>query len=119
MLGASNLAVLIETLHLGPVHLVGNSYGGSIALGVAWSVVRCGSLLATSYNGRQRITTLRSDRGWVPLGMTVLVILVVLAIIFGIGAVIEGLLWMFLIGAALLVAAIWFGWSKLRSTNRA
>lgn len=51
--------------------------------------------------------------------MTVLVILIVLAVIFGIGAVIEGLLWMFLIGAALLVAAIWFGWSKLRQTNRA
>ena len=46
--------------------------------------------------------------------MIVLVILVILAIIFGIGAVVEGLLWMFLIGLALLVAAIWFGWSRLR-----
>ena len=46
--------------------------------------------------------------------MIVLIILVVLAIVFGIGAVMEGLLWMFLIGAALLVAAIWFGWSRLR-----
>jgi len=46
--------------------------------------------------------------------MIVLVILVLLAIIFGIGAVVEGLLWMFLIGLALLVAAIWFGWSRLR-----
>lgn len=46
--------------------------------------------------------------------MIVLIILVILAIIFGIGAVVEGLLWMFLIGLALLVAAIWFGWSTLR-----
>lgn len=46
--------------------------------------------------------------------MTVLIILLLLALIFGIGAVIEGLLWMFLIGFALLVAAIWFGWSRVR-----
>ena len=49
--------------------------------------------------------------------MTVLIILVVLALIFGVGAVIEGLLWMFLIGLALIVAAIWFGWSRLRRTT--
>lgn len=49
--------------------------------------------------------------------MIVLVILVVLALIVGIGAVIEGLLWMFLIGFALLVAAIWFGWSRFRRTT--
>lgn len=48
--------------------------------------------------------------------MTVLIILVVLALIFGIGAVLEGLLWMFLIGLALVVAAIWFGWTRLRQT---
>jgi hypothetical protein len=46
--------------------------------------------------------------------MTVLVILLLLALIFGVGAVIEGLLWAFLIGFALLIAAIWFGWSRLR-----
>ena len=49
--------------------------------------------------------------------MIVLVILLVLALIVGIGAVIEGLLWMFLIGFALLVAAIWFGWSRFRRTT--
>ena len=49
--------------------------------------------------------------------MTVLIILVVLALLFGVGAVIEGLLWMFLIGLALIVAAIWFGWSRLRRTT--
>ena len=48
--------------------------------------------------------------------MTVLIILVVLAVIFGLGAVIEGLLWMLLIGLALMVAAIWFGWTRLRRT---
>jgi hypothetical protein len=46
--------------------------------------------------------------------MIVLVILLMLALIVGIGAVIEGLVWMFLIGFALLVAAIWFGWSRFR-----
>jgi len=50
--------------------------------------------------------------------MTVLVILAILAVLFGIGAVIEGLLWMFLIGFALLVAAVWFGWSKFRRTTQ-
>jgi hypothetical protein len=49
--------------------------------------------------------------------MIVLVILLVLALIVGIGAVIEGLVWMFLIGFALLVAAIWFGWSRFRRTT--
>ena len=46
--------------------------------------------------------------------MTILIVLILLALIFGAGAVIEGLFWMFLIGFALLVAAIWFGWSRLR-----
>ncbi len=46
--------------------------------------------------------------------MTFLVILLILAILFGVAAVIEGLLWVFLIGVALLVAAGWFGWSKFR-----
>lgn len=49
--------------------------------------------------------------------MAILIILVILAVIFGIGAVLEGLLWMFLIGLVLLVAAIWFGWSKLRQST--
>ena len=47
--------------------------------------------------------------------MAVLVILVILALIFGIGAVLEGLAWAFLIGLVLLVAAAWWGWSKVRS----
>jgi pimeloyl-ACP methyl ester carboxylesterase len=34
-LDEDDLAALIETLDLGPVHLVGNSYGGSISLGLA------------------------------------------------------------------------------------
>lgn len=47
--------------------------------------------------------------------MTILLVLIVLAmILFGVGAVVEGLFWMFLIGFAILIAAIWFGWSKLR-----
>lgn len=46
--------------------------------------------------------------------MTILIVLIVLALIFGVGAVIEGLFWMFLIGLALLIAAVWFGWSRFR-----
>jgi hypothetical protein len=46
--------------------------------------------------------------------MTLLVIFIVLAVLFGVGAVVEGLFWLFLIGAALLVAAIALGWSQLR-----
>jgi membrane-associated phospholipid phosphatase len=46
----------------------------------------------------------------------VLIILVLLALAFGVGAVIEGLAWMFLIVAALIVAAIVFG---VRSFRRA
>ncbi len=49
--------------------------------------------------------------------MTVLIILVVLALLFGIGAVVEGLLWMLLIGIVLVVVAGWYGWTKLRSST--
>jgi hypothetical protein len=47
--------------------------------------------------------------------MTLLVILLLLALVFGIGAVIEGLFWGFLIVVALLVAAAFVGYGKLRS----
>lgn len=46
--------------------------------------------------------------------MAVLVILIVLALIFGVGAVLEGLAWAFLIGLVLLLVAAWWGWSKVR-----
>ncbi len=49
--------------------------------------------------------------------MTVLVILVLLAIVFGIGAVIKGILWVLLITAALLVAAAYFGYRKLKASS--
>lgn len=49
--------------------------------------------------------------------MTLLVILLVLALIFGVGAVVEGLLWMFLIGALFVVAAGWYGWTRLRRST--
>lgn len=49
--------------------------------------------------------------------MIVLVILLVLALIVGVGAIIEGLFWLLLIGFALLVGAIWFGRSKFRQTT--
>lgn len=48
--------------------------------------------------------------------MIVLVILLVLALVIGVGAIIEGLFWLLLIGLALVVGAIWFGRSKFRRT---
>lgn len=44
--------------------------------------------------------------------MTILVILLVLALIFGVGSVLEGLAWGFLIVVALLVAATVYGYQK-------
>ena len=52
-----------------------------------------------------------------PRSMIILVILVVLALAIGVGAVLEGLLWMLLIGFVLLIAAGWYGWSKFRSVG--
>ncbi|MFP5322857.1 MAG: hypothetical protein ACLGIC_13575 [Acidimicrobiia bacterium] len=49
--------------------------------------------------------------------MTVLVILVILALIFGVGAVLEGLAWAVLISLALLTAAAWYGFTKLRGVR--
>ena len=51
-----------------------------------------------------------------------LIILLLLALVFGIGAVIEGLFWLLLIALAVIGALVVYGWFKLRSwgrTNRA
>lgn len=48
----------------------------------------------------------------------VLVILVVLALLVGVGSVLEGIAWALLITVALLVAAGWIGWQKLRGLGR-
>lgn len=45
--------------------------------------------------------------------MSILVILLVLALIFGVGSVLEGIAWGFLIVVALLVAAAFVGYKKL------
>lgn len=50
--------------------------------------------------------------------MTVLVILIILALIFGVGAVIEGIAWALLIGLVLLLVAAWWGWTKVRGVSR-
>jgi hypothetical protein len=47
--------------------------------------------------------------------VALLVILVLAAILFGAGAVIEGLAWLFLITVALIVVAVVLGWSRLRA----
>lgn len=50
--------------------------------------------------------------------MTLLVILLVLALVFGIGAVFKGLLWLLLISVVLVVAAGVFGWRTLGGPRR-
>lgn len=47
--------------------------------------------------------------------MTVILVLVVLALIFGAGAVLEGIAWALLISLALVSAAAWFGWRHLKT----
>lgn len=49
--------------------------------------------------------------------MALLVVLLLAAIVFGVGAVLEGLLWLFLITAVLIAAAVWLGWRKLRRVS--
>lgn len=49
--------------------------------------------------------------------MTVLVVLLLLAVVFGIGAVLEGLAWALLIALVLVVVTAWFGWQKLRGNT--
>ena len=46
--------------------------------------------------------------------MAALVILILLALVFGVGAVLEGIAWALLIAVVLVVAAGWMGWQKLR-----
>jgi hypothetical protein len=50
--------------------------------------------------------------------MPVVIILLILALIFGVGAVIEGIFWAFLITAALVIAAAVFGFNALRGRTR-
>lgn len=50
--------------------------------------------------------------------MALLVILVVLALIFGVGAVVKGILWILLVAALLVAAAIYVGYRKLRDVAR-
>lgn len=50
--------------------------------------------------------------------MVLLVILVLAALAFGIGAVIEGLLWLILITLVLVAVAIWWGWRTLSGAAR-
>lgn len=49
--------------------------------------------------------------------MTVLVILLLLALIVGIGAVLEGIAWAFLITVALIAVAVWYGFTKVRGVT--
>ena len=48
----------------------------------------------------------------------VVVILVVLALLVGVGGLLKGIAWALLIGVVLLVAAGWIGWQKLRAIGR-
>ena len=49
--------------------------------------------------------------------MALLVILILLALIFGVGAVIKGILWVLLIAAVLVIAAIYVGYRKLKAST--
>ena len=49
--------------------------------------------------------------------MTALVVLLVLALIFGVGAVIKGILWVLAIAAALVVVTVWVGYRKLKGSS--
>lgn len=49
--------------------------------------------------------------------MTILVILIVLALVFGVGAVLEGIAWAILISLVLLAVAAWWGWTKVRGVT--
>lgn len=46
--------------------------------------------------------------------MTVLIVLILLALVFGIGAVLEGLAWGLLISVVLVGIAAWYGLTKVR-----
>ena len=50
--------------------------------------------------------------------IVLVVILVLLAMAFGVGAVLEGIAWALLIGIVLLAAAGWLAWQKLRGASR-
>ncbi len=50
--------------------------------------------------------------------MVVLVILIILALLFGVGAVLEGIAWAILISLVLLAVAAWYGWTKVRGVTR-
>ncbi len=47
--------------------------------------------------------------------MAIVIVLLLLALIFGVGSVLEGLAWGFLIVVALVAAAAFYGFSKLRN----
>ncbi len=48
------------------------------------------------------------------MSMTVLlVILIVLAAVFGVGAVLKGIAWAFVVALVLVSLAVWAGWRKL------
>ena len=49
--------------------------------------------------------------------MTVLVVLVILALIFGVGAVLEGLAWAVLISLVVLAVAAWWAFTKVRGVT--
>ena len=60
----------------------------------------------------------RHPYGYWSLMIVLLVILVLLAMAFGVGAVLEGIAWALLIGIVLLAAAGWLAWQKLRGASR-
>ena len=64
---------------------------------------------------RGAVARICNDRKGVIL--TLLVILILLALIFGVGAVLKGILWVLVIAAALVIAAIYLGYRRFRGSS--
>jgi len=50
--------------------------------------------------------------------MTIAIVLLLLAILFGVGAVLEGLFWAFVICGAFIAVGAWFTYRALRADHR-
>ena len=68
-------------------------------------------MVATTFGWLDQLVV-RTSSGYLRV-MSILVILLVLALIFGVGSVIEGIAWGFLIVVALIAAAAYYGFKKV------
>lgn len=64
-----------------------------------------------------RVTVSSRPNGVVPHMAALVIVIIVLLLLGVLGAVIEGLLWLTLIAAILVVGGIVFGWFKFKSSS--